>query len=108
MADFETLCPHCHSRLKIDTDVQAIIDFTPSEEPRTFENLDAAVGNLKKSDAERDARFQIALDSEKGKKDVLQKKFDGCSKAQNDTSNRSATSISLMAGSARAHGGEDR
>jgi hypothetical protein len=87
MADFETLCPHCHSRLKIDTDVQAIIDFTPSEEPRTFENLDAAVGNLKKSDAERDARFQIALDSEKGKKDVLQKKFDELfKKAQNDTS----------------------
>jgi|KBSMisStaDraftv2_1062788.scaffolds.fasta_scaffold448235_1 hypothetical protein len=87
MADFETLCPHCHSRLKIDTDVQAIIDFTPSEEPRTFENLEAAMGNLKKNDAERDAKFQIALDSEKSKKDVLQKKFDELfKKAQNDTS----------------------
>jgi len=87
MADFETLCPHCHSRLKIDTDVQAIIDFTPSEEPRTFENLEAAMGNLKKNDAERDAKFQIALDSEKSKKDVLQKKFDELfKKAQGDTS----------------------
>ena len=87
MADFETLCPHCHTRLKIDTDVQAIIDFTPSEEARTFENLEAAMGNLKKNDAERDAKFQIALDSEKSKKDVLQKKFDELfKKAQNDTS----------------------
>ncbi len=45
------------------------------------------MGSLKKSDAERDAKFQIALDSEKGKKDVLQKKFDELfKKAQNDTS----------------------
>lgn len=87
MADFETLCPHCHSRLKIDTEVQAIIDFTPSEEPRTFENLEAAMGNLRKNDAERDAKFQIALDSEKSKKDVLQKKFEELfKKAQNDPS----------------------
>ena len=87
MADFETLCPHCHARLKIDTELRAIIDSTPAEDPRTFENLDAAVGHLKKNDAERDAKFQIALDSEKSKKDVLQKKFDELfKKAQNDPS----------------------
>lgn len=87
MAGFETLCPHCHSRLKIDTEVNAVVDFTPAEDPKTFENLEAAIGHLKVHDAEREAKFQVALDSEKTKKDVLQKKFDELfKKAQNDTS----------------------
>ena len=87
MADFETLCPHCHSRLKIDAELKAVIDFTPAADPKTYENLDAAVGQLKAQDAERDARFQVALDSEKSKKDVLQRKFDELfKKAQSDDS----------------------
>lgn len=87
MADFETLCPHCHSRLKVDAELKAVIDFTPAEDPKTFENLEAAMGHLKAHDAERDAKFQVALDSEKSKKDVLQKKFDELfKKAQSDTS----------------------
>ncbi len=87
MADFETLCPHCQSRLKVDTELKAVIDFTPAADPKTFENLEAAMGQLKAHDAERDAKFQVALDSEKTKKDVLQKKFDELfKKAQSDTS----------------------
>jgi hypothetical protein len=87
MADFETLCPNCRARLKVDTDIKAIIDCTPAEDPKTFENLEAAVGHLKSHDAEREAKFQVALESEKSKKDVLQKKFDELfKKAQTDTS----------------------
>jgi hypothetical protein len=87
MADFEALCPHCRSRLKIDTEVKAIIGFSPPEDPKTFENLEAAVGHLKTHDAEREAKFQVALESEKSKKDVLQKKFEELfKKAQTDTS----------------------
>lgn len=87
MAEFETLCPHCRSLLKVDSDLRAVIDFTAPPEPKTFENLDAAVGHLKAQDAERDAKFQVALDSEKTKKDVLQKKFDELfKKAQSDDS----------------------
>lgn len=87
MADFETLCPHCRSLLKIDTDLKAVIDFTPAADPKTFENLEEAMGHLKAHDAERDAKFQVALESEKSKKDVLQKKFDELfKKAQSDTS----------------------
>ena len=85
MADFELLCPCCRARLKIDAELRAVIDSTPAEDPKTFENLEAAVGHLKKNDAERDAKFQVALDSEKSKKDVLQKKFEELfKKAQSD------------------------
>lgn len=85
MADFELLCPCCRARLKIDAELRAVIDSSPAEDPKTFENLEAAVGHLKKNDAERDAKFQVALDSEKSKKDVLQKKFEELfKKAQSD------------------------
>ena len=87
MAEFETLCPECRSRLKIDTDLKAIIDSTKAADPKTFENLEAAMGHLKVHDQEREAKFKVALESEKSKKAVLDKKFDELfKKAQSDTS----------------------
>ncbi|MGH9443809.1 MAG: hypothetical protein ACRD16_16210 [Thermoanaerobaculia bacterium] len=87
MAEFETLCPQCHSRLKIDTDLKAVIDSSKPPEAKTFENLDAAMGHLRTQDRERDAKFKVALESEKSKKDVLEKKFEELfKKAQSDTS----------------------
>jgi hypothetical protein len=76
MAEFETLCPHCQSRLKIDTDLKAIIDSTASRVPRTFENLDDAMGHLRQSDRERDAKFAASVEAEKAKKNVLDRKFE--------------------------------
>lgn len=95
MADFEILCPHCRSRLKIDAELRSVIDFTPAEDPKTFENLDAAVGHLKVHDAERDAKFQVALDSEKSKKDVLQRKFDELFRKAKDDPSRPVRDIDL-------------
>ena len=76
MGSFETLCPHCQSRLKIDTELHAIIDSTPSKDPRTFENLEAAMGHMKDSDREREAKFAASVEAEKAKKNVLDKKFE--------------------------------
>ena len=87
MAEFETLCPQCHSRLKIDSDLKAVIDSTKPADPKTFENLEAAMGHLKVHDRERDAKFNVAMESEKSKKEVLDKKFEELfKKAQSDTS----------------------
>lgn len=87
MAQFETLCPHCRARLKIDTELSAIIDSTAAEAPKTFENLEAAMGHLKTHDQERDAKFAASLQSEKTKKEVLEKKFEELfKKAQSDDS----------------------
>jgi|KBSMisStaDraftv2_1062788.scaffolds.fasta_scaffold658502_2 hypothetical protein len=87
VAEFETLCPQCQSRLKIDTDLKAVIDSTKPADPRTFENLEAAMGHLKAHDQERDAKFKVAMESEKSKKEVLDRKFDELfKKAQGDAS----------------------
>ena len=87
MGDFETFCPHCQARLKIDTELRAIIDSTPAEDPKTFENLDAAMGHMKSQDRERDAKFQASVEAEKSKKEVLEKKFaELFKKAQTDDS----------------------
>ena len=76
MATFETLCPHCQARLKIDTDVKAVIDSTPTRDPKTFENLEAAMGHLRASDQEREAKFAASVEAEKAKKGILEKKFE--------------------------------
>ncbi len=87
MAEFETFCPQCQSRLKIDTDLKAVIDSTKPADPKTFENLEAAIGHLKTHDEERDAKFNVAMESEKSKREVLDKKFDELfKKARSDTS----------------------
>ena len=87
MAEFETLCPQCQSRLKIDTELRAVIDSTKPADPKTFENLEAALGHLKTHDRERDAKFNVAMESEKSKKEVLDKKFEELfKKAQSDPS----------------------
>jgi hypothetical protein len=87
MAEFETLCPHCKARLKIDADLKAIIDSTPAEDPKTFENLEAAMGHMKSQDRERDAKFLASVEAEKSKKEVLEKKFaELFKKAQTDDS----------------------
>ena len=87
MADFETLCPHCQARLKIDTELKAVIDSSPAEDPKTFENLDSAVGHLKAQSQEREAKFQASVEAEKAKKDVLGRKFEELfKKAQSDDS----------------------
>jgi len=76
MATFDALCPHCRARLKIDPEVKGIIDSTPAADPKTFENLDAAVGHLRAQDSERESKFLASLEAEKGKKEVLERKFE--------------------------------
>lgn len=87
MSEFETLCPHCKARLKIDLELKAIIDSSAPEDPKTFENLEAAMGHLKAHDQEREAKFQASVEAEKSKKDVLEKKFEELfKKAKSDDS----------------------
>jgi hypothetical protein len=76
MAAFDALCPHCRARLTIDPGLKAIIDSKPADEPRTFDDLDAAVGHLKAHDSERESKFLASMEAEKGKKQVLERKFD--------------------------------
>jgi Zn-finger nucleic acid-binding protein len=95
MAEFDTLCPHCQARLRIDTELKAVIDSAPAEAPKTFENFDAAVGHLRSHDRERETKFQASLEAEKTKKEVLEKKFEELFKKASQDSSRPIRDIDL-------------
>jgi hypothetical protein len=85
--DFELLCPCCGARLKVDTDLKAVIDHEAPKTPRKFESVDDAMGALKTHDAEREKKFTASVEAEKSKKDVLNRKFEELfQKAKDDTS----------------------
>jgi hypothetical protein len=73
--DFEVLCPCCNARLKVDTELKAIIDHEAPKTPRKYASVDDALGALKGADEEREKKFAASIEAEKSKKDVLNKKF---------------------------------
>lgn len=73
--DFEVLCPCCNTRLKVDTDLKAVIDHESPKTPRKYASVDDAIGALKGADEEREKKFAASIEAEKSKKDVLNKKF---------------------------------
>jgi hypothetical protein len=85
--DFEVLCPCCRARLKIDSDLKAVIDHEAAKIPRKYGSVDEAVGALKTHDAEREKKFAASIEAEKSKRDVLNRKFEELfEKTKGDTS----------------------
>jgi hypothetical protein len=85
--DFELFCPCCNARLKIDTELKAVIDHEAPKVPRKFASVDDALGALKGADDEREKKFAASVEAEKSKKDVLNRKFKELfDKAKDDTS----------------------
>ena len=74
--DFDLLCPCCGARLKVDSDLKAVIAHEAPKVPRKFESVDDAIGALKTHDVEREKKFAASVEAEKSKKDVLNRKFD--------------------------------
>src|SRR5215472_12146421 len=87
LMDFELLCPCCNARLKIDSDLKAVIDHEAPKVPRKFGTVDDAIGAMKVQDSEREKKFAASIEAEKSKKDVLNRKFDELfEKTKGDTS----------------------
>jgi hypothetical protein len=59
----------------VDPVFQAILSHEPPPEERKVKSLVEAVQSLKEEAATRQAKFQESLHAEKGKKDLLEKKF---------------------------------
>jgi hypothetical protein len=72
---FEIPCPCCQATLRIDPTLRAVLSHEPPPEQRTVKNLSEAVQGLKGEAANRQAKFVESLKAEKGKKDLLEKKF---------------------------------
>jgi uncharacterized Zn finger protein (UPF0148 family) len=85
--DFDVLCPCCNARLKVSSELRAVIAHEAPKTPRKFSSVDDALGALKGADEEREKKFAASIEAEKSKKDVLNRKFQELfEKTKDDTS----------------------
>ena len=82
---YEVLCPCCQAKLRIDPALRAVLSYEPPPEERSVKDLTEAVKGLKAEAAQRQAKFEESLKAEKGKKDLLDKKFQDALKRTKDT-----------------------
>src|ERR1700742_5208102 len=71
----EVACPECGATLKIDEATRAVIAHTPAPRTRTFEDFETAATAMREQDERKESIFRQAVDAEKNKNDVLEKKF---------------------------------
>ncbi len=81
---FEVLCPCCQAKLRIDGELRAVLSFEVPPEERTVKDLTQAMQDLKAEAAERQAKFEESLRSQKQKKDLLDRKFQDALKRTKD------------------------
>ena len=72
---FDIACPDCGGMLKIDASTRTVIAHTPAPRKRTFENLEAAAQGMREQDERKESLFRQAVDAEKNKTDLLEKRF---------------------------------
>ena len=82
---FEVLCPCCQAKLRIDPALRAVLSHELPPEERSVKDLTEAMKGLKAEAAQRQAKFEESLKAEKGKKDLLDKKFQDALKRTKDT-----------------------
>ena len=71
----EVACPDCGATLKIDVATQTVIAHTPAPRKRTFEDFETAARAMREQDERKESLFRQAVDAEKNKNDLLEKKF---------------------------------
>ncbi|HTZ89645.1 MAG TPA: hypothetical protein VMA71_04850 [Alloacidobacterium sp.] len=72
---FEVTCPDCGAMLKVDPATRAVIAHTPAPRKRTFEDFETAARAMREQDERKESLFRQAVDAEKNKNDLLEKKF---------------------------------
>lgn len=71
----EVACPDCGATLKIDLATRAVIAHTPAPRKRTFEDFESAARSMREQEGRKESIFRQAVDAEKNKNDVMEKKF---------------------------------
>ena len=72
---FEVGCPCCGAVLKIDSATHAVISHVAPVKPKMFADLDSAAKAMREQEGRKESLFQQAVNAEKNKADVLEKKF---------------------------------
>jgi len=71
----EVGCPCCGAVLKVDPGTKAVISHVAPIKPKMFADLDAAAKAMREQDVRKESIFRQAVDAEKNKTDLLEKKF---------------------------------
>ena len=74
-ATFDLTCPECGGMLRIDAATRAVIAHTPAPRKRTFEDFETAARAMRKGEERKESLFRQAVDAEKNKEDVMEKRF---------------------------------
>jgi hypothetical protein len=83
----EVICPCCQARLSIDVGLKVVIHHEAAAKATPTLDLKEALGALKSQATRREAQFQQALAAERGKGQVLARKFEeSLKKAKEDAS----------------------
>jgi hypothetical protein len=72
---FEVGCPCCGAVLKIDPATHAVIAHVAPIKPKMFSDFDAAAKAMREQEGRKESLFRQAVDAEKNKASVLEKKF---------------------------------
>jgi hypothetical protein len=81
---FQVVCPCCQAKLRVDPKLRAVLSHEPPPQERTVKDLTQALRGLEAEAAQRQAKFEESLRAEKGKKDLLDKKFQEALKKTKD------------------------
>lgn len=82
---FEVGCPCCGAVLKVDPATRAVISHVAPVKPKTFADFDAAAKAMREQEGRKESLFRQAVDAEKNKADLLEKKFQEAVKKAKET-----------------------
>lgn len=72
---FEVGCPCCGALLKVDVAMRAVISHTPPARPKMFNDFEEAARAMKEQEGRKESIFRQAVDAEKHKAEILDRKF---------------------------------
>ncbi len=72
---FEVGCPCCNATLKVDPENRAVISHVAAVKPKTFNDFEAAAKAMREQEGRKESIFRQAVDAEKNKASLLEKKF---------------------------------
>lgn len=82
---FEVACPCCSATLKVDPVTRAVISHVAPIKPKMFNDFDAAAKAMREQEGRKESIFRQAVDAEKNKASLLEKKFQEAVKKAKET-----------------------
>lgn len=79
----EVSCPCCQAKLTVDRELGVVLSHTPPPKPPSSVDLDDTARLLREQAERVEAKFQLSVEAERQKDDVLERKFaEGLKKAK--------------------------